>query len=237
MAFVHGINGKVFLQGVDRSAYFSNFSVSRETDTADVSNFGSGGNKQYIAGMRGGTMSLEGFFDGAANAIDDAMTTLFGGEMYAICMANTDALSSRGYACLADMTSLEVPAEVGSAVGLSAELTATGSLDGIISLHPMTPEAGSPVNGTGVNDVAAATTNGARGHLAFQSTDGSVVVKIQHSSDNITYPDLITFATKTTPGGDIQTIAPAVTINKWLRAQWTRTGGTTATFFVGFSRK
>ena len=237
MAFTHGISGKVFLQGVDRSAYFSQFSVSRDIDTAEVSNFASAGNKQYIAGMRGGSISLEGFFDGTTTGIDAALTTLFGSNIYACCMVNTDALSSRGFACLADITSLEVPAEVGSAVALSAELQATGGVDGVVSIHPMQAETGSPVNGTGVNDVAAATTNGARGHLHVQSTDGSIAVKIQHSSDNVTYPDLMTFVAQAAAGADIQVVAPAVTINKWVRAQWTRTGGTTATFFVGFSRK
>lgn len=240
MAFSHGINGVVFLNGADVRSYLKSFTISREQDTAETSVFALK-DKQYIAGMRGSTISLEGFYDGSTVspvAIDKLISDLFdaNGANYVACLINTDAIGSAGYATTGGYnSSYEVNTSVDDAASISMEVQGSGALDRIISLHAMGAETSASGNSTGV-DNAALTTAGARGHLYFASTDASIVVKIQHSVDNSTYADLITFTAATGRTIEVKEFATGGTINRWTRVAWTRTGGTTGTFFVGFRR-
>jgi len=62
---------------------------------------------------------------------------------------------------------------------------------------------------------------------------GTVTVKVQHSSDNLTYADLITFSNVTAAGAQRATVTG--TVNRYTRVTYTATSGT-ATFVVGFGR-
>lgn len=243
MAFSHGINGVVFLNGADVRSYLKSFTISREQDTAETSVFALK-DKQYIAGMRGATISLEGFFDGSTVspvAIDKMISDLLdaNGANYVACLINTDAIGSAGYATTGGYeSSYEINTSVEDAASISLEVQGSGALDRILSLHPMQAETGATGNTTQIDNVTSSAL-GARGHLYFASTDGSIVVKIQHSVDGGgggTWVDLLTFTAATGRTSEIKEYAAGGTINRYVRIMWTRTGGTTGTFFVGFRR-
>jgi hypothetical protein len=61
-------------------------------------------------------------------------------------------------------------------------------------------------------------------------------VKVQHSANNSTWADLVTFATVTAVGAEHAVVAPATTVNRYLRATWSGTF-TSATFAVAFARR
>jgi len=241
MGFSHGIQGVVFLNGADVRNYFKSFTVSREQDTAETSTFGSGGNKTYMAGMRGNTLSIEGYAEETTTGINKILYDLLEANAtnYLVCMVNTDALGAVGYATTAGYeTSVEEATEIGSAAALTVEVQGSGALDRITSLHPMVAETVSPDVEVQI-DQTTSSVLGANGHLHVASTDGSIVVKIQHSVDGGvggTWVDLITFAAATTKTSEVKGYAAGGTINRYIRAVWTRTGGTTGTFFVGWRR-
>ena len=60
-----------------------------------------------------------------------------------------------------------------------------------------------------------------------------MAIKVQHSADNVTYADLLTFTDLTAAGG--QRGAATGTVNRYTRLVYTATAGT-ATFVVGFGR-
>jgi hypothetical protein len=241
MAFVHGISGVVFLNGADVRNYFKSFSITRDQDTAETSTFGSGGNKQYMAGMRASTISLDGYAEETTTGINKILYDLLeaNGTNYLACMVNTDAVGSVGYATTAGYeTSVEEATEIGSAAAITVEVAGSGALDRITSLHAMAAETVSPDVEVQIDETTSSVL-GARGHLHVASTDGSLVVKIQHSVDGGgggTWVDLITFAAATGQTVEVKEYASGGTINRYVRAQWTRTGGTTGTFFVGWRR-
>ena len=67
MAFVHGSNSTLSIDGTAVSAYTDNFSISRDVDTAEVTAFGND-DKAFIAGLEGATMSASGHWDATADA-------------------------------------------------------------------------------------------------------------------------------------------------------------------------
>ena len=68
MAFVHGKGTKVHVNAVDFSEFFNNVDVTKTSDVAETTNFGSSGVKTFIAGEDDGTISLTGMFDATADA-------------------------------------------------------------------------------------------------------------------------------------------------------------------------
>jgi hypothetical protein len=66
----------------------------------------------------------------------------------------------------------------------------------------------------------------------------SVVWKIQHSTDNSTWADLVTFAASTAVGFERVEVAAGTTVNRYLRAIRTFGGTTTSiTSAVAFARR
>src|SRR5690606_32627606 len=62
-------------------------------------------------------------------------------------------------------------------------------------------------------------------------------VTIQHSDDDSTYVDLVTFSSVDEPAAEFKTVSG--TVNQYIRASWSFDGGTTptATFVVSFARR
>ena len=94
----------------------------------------------------------------------------------------------------------------------------------------------SAASGTGV-DNAASSANGCVAYLeAMSLVSGTCVVKVQHSTDNVTFTDLITFTSVTTAGVPFaQRSTASGTINRYLRVN---TSGTFSTivFVAGVAR-
>jgi hypothetical protein len=75
-------------------------------------------------------------------------------------------------------------------------------------------------NGAAV-DGGAASNRGAVAHLHAIYASGvgkSLIVKVQHSTDNNTWADLVTFDTLTNPGSSRKLVADNTTVNRYVRA-------------------
>ena len=69
MAFVHGKETGVLVDGTDLSAYFNQMQATRTVATAPVHTFGSD-DEQYISGLEAGSVAMDGYYDGTAAAVD-----------------------------------------------------------------------------------------------------------------------------------------------------------------------
>lgn len=65
MAFVHGKNTAVTIDGDDLSVYSNSVTFGRSADTHDVTTFGKN-SKVYAPGLKDGTASIEGIYDNTA---------------------------------------------------------------------------------------------------------------------------------------------------------------------------
>jgi hypothetical protein len=124
-------------------------------------------------------------------------------------------------------------------VSISAEFEVDGGVDDGVILHTGA-ETTSTVNSTSV-DNGASSTNGAVAnlHVVANTRTASSTYKVQHSSDNSTWVDLITFTA--VAGTTKAKESKAVTtnpVNRYLRAQATL-GGTTnsATYTIAIARR
>jgi len=214
MAFIHGKSASVLFQATDLSAFLNSWDTTLTADTAEVTTFGNG-SKAYIAGGKDATVSLSGFFDGATSAVDEVLAAAIGGtKVLTLAEAGVATIGNRALVGQAINTSYQVSTPVGDAVTISAEAQVTGGMSSGVVLADLSARTATG-NTTSV-DNAASSTNGlmANVHLtAFTGTN--VTVKVQHSADNSTWVDLITFTQLTAAGAENKTVTG--TVNRYLR--------------------
>jgi hypothetical protein len=232
MPFIHGKGAATLWDQYDLSAFLNSFEGAATADTAEVTTFGSTA-KSYVAGQKDATISLGGFFDGAAAAVDEVLAAaLAGSSVVTLAAAGAGAIGNRAQVAQAIHTSYNVTAPVGDAVTITAEAQVSGGLaSGVVLANLIARTA---TGNTSAVDNAASTSAGAAAtfHLtAFSGTN--VTVKVQHSADNSTWVDLITFAQLTAIGSEYK--AATGTINRYLRVNVAGTF-TSVTFAVACAR-
>ena len=239
--FRHGRGTAILLDDEDVSIYFREAAINRTVDLAETSTYGTF-DKTYVVGMRDATFTLEGLFDGSTDAIDQQLATILGQEAeFAFTYAPEGlAFGRRVYVAAVDEVNYEVSSPLTDMVGTSAEFQASGGAFGGYSLHALTAETGDG-NGTSIDNGASSAFGAiAALHLTANDRDaGSISVRVQHSTDNSVWNDLITFASVNFAVTSGQVLSVAGTINRYLRAFWDVTGGTTGgyTFAVSAARK
>lgn len=243
MAFVHGKNTAVLFKDTNLSAFFNDSSSSRSVETGETTTYGvADGSKTYIVGQNDGTISLGGLFDGSANAVDEVLTTTLGvdGNHPVLVASAGIAIGNRCVIADIEQTSYEVSSPVADVVSISSELQATGGIDSAVLLHALNAESSSTDSAS--VDHGASTTNGGIAHLhaTANTRNGAVTVKIQHSADDVTFADLVTFTnlSTSTTGAERVVVAEGTTVNRYLRAKSTFAGSTgSTTYTVAFARR
>ena len=239
MSFRHGKDGRVLVGAYELSSYFNEMSSSKSIETAETTAFGSSA-KTYITSLTDGTISFSGMFDSSADAVSEVFEAIIAaGSSTAITMAQDGGLTI-GSSCViaqALQTSYDITVPVADVVALSGEFQVTDGLQsGVILAGAVTATATG--NGTAVDNTASsasgATTNL---HVTANSMDGATVIKVQHSADNSTWADLVTFTSVALGSSTSQTATASGTINRYLRYQVTPAGSGSITFSVSLSRR
>lgn len=239
MAFKHGKATRVLFNASDLSAYFRDASASRSVETAETTAFGQDA-KTYIVGLEDGTISASGMFDGAQGAVDDVLRTALGGDGNDVISVFPEGLSVGKVALSAAVkrTSYEVSSPVGDVVATSLEAQADGGIDRAIALAGA---AAVSTSGQGAaQDNAASSAGGGVGylHVTGNDRDGATTFKVQHSADNVTWVDLITFTSVPTNTATSERVAVTGTVNRYLRASHAPGGSTgSVTYSMTFARR
>ena len=240
--FRHGKNVNVFIDEFDFSTYFNDASASTSVDTAETSAFGTSA-KTYITGNRDGTVSLSGMFEGTASTgTDEFFDNALGNTTKALVIVAPEGNSVGAGAIVleADDTSYEVSSAIADVVQVSAEFQSSDAVE-----HGKILSSGSAISATGTGtsvDKGASSTNGGAGFLSVpvNTRDGNITVKIQHSADDSTFADLVTFTvvSSTTITSEKIEVAADTTVNRYLRVNYTVAGSTgSATPVVAFTRR
>lgn len=239
MAFKHGKNTGVLIDDANLSAFFNEASASQDVETAETTTFGSSA-KSYIIGLKDGTMSMSGMFDGDANAIDIKLATTLGADApgYATVAPEGLTIGNACYSCQARKTSYEVSSPVGDVVSANLSIQADGGIDRGVLLGAATAVTST---GTGASqDNAASSANGGAAylHVTANTRDGSSTFKVQHSSDNTTFADLATFTGVSATTTASEKVSVTGTVNRYLRASHAPGGSTgSVTYTMAFARK
>ncbi len=239
MTVIHGKNTRVYVEGYDLSNKFD--AVSNEVDITEHETTGFGvDSKTYMAGLVDARLTAEGFWDTDTsnnNLTDDVLSAELaaGDSVWCVMYADT-AVGDRGLGIQAIQSSYGQTSKVSEVTRVKADAQSQVAFDAIQTLHV---KAQRTTDGNGSSlDNGTSSSNGGVGYLqVFSATGGNAItVKIQHSTNDIDWNDLITFTAAT--GITAERVTTTGTVNRYVRAAWTHeTPPGAATFFVGFGRK
>ena len=237
--FRHGKKTAVLLNGTDMSPFLNEATTTTEIETAETTAF-SDDDKTYIVGLSDGTISTSGMFDSTAGASDEVLRGLIANDdnTFTVLPEGTVA-GRRSVIANGQLTSYEVSSPVGDVIAISAEVQADGGLLNGVALNGLTNTGSASATTTEV-DNGAATSNGGlyNLHVTANTHDGATTIKVQHSSDNVTYADLVTFTnvSASTTGGE--SITSTGTVNQYLRTLSTLAGASgSVTYHVSAARR
>jgi len=236
MAFSAGSGSAVYVNGYDLSAYFSKATADGVSGVYDTTTFGKTAHV-YIGGLKDGTLSAEGFFDGSASAVDAVLAAALGTSVATIwtIIVPNDAIGNRGRGFGAANNKYSIDAPVDGVVSVSVGAQSNSGFEPVVSLHPLASNGAGTTNGTDV-DNAVLSSNGGTGYLHVTVEAASTAtITIQHSTDGSAWVDLITFVAVTS-APNAQRIEVTGTVNRHLRSVVVATGGA-ITSHVSFARK
>lgn len=232
MAFIRGTDTVVLVGSNALTGYLTQASVSKGAQAVNVSTFGND-QEAFIAGLEEGSLSLNGLFDATPSdskleaMLDDATGTAVTLGVGGTTIGNRCALVN------AREVSYQVSAPVNDAVRLTASFTGDGPVRWGKSFHALGAETTSG-NYASVDNTSS-TANGGVGQLHVTAFTGTnCVVKIQDSTDDAVWNDLITFTTAT--GVTSERLTVAGTVDRYVRAQIASGTFTSITFAVSFAR-
>lgn len=237
--FRHGKSSVILFNNYNVSEYLNNASSVATVETAETTTFGSSA-KSYITGLQDSGVTLSGMFEGGASGTDAIFTGVLGSDAVNIVSFYPEGVSTVGNRVIlaqGRLVSYETTSPVGDVVSCSIDLQTTGGRNSGVML------VGSNITATGSAtsvDNSASSANGGVAHLHVpaNSRNGTIVVKVQHSSDNSTWVDLITFATVPTSTLDNERVEVSGTVNRYTRANYTVSGSTgSADVYVAFARR
>jgi hypothetical protein len=240
MAFRHGKSTNVLVSQYDLSAYLTEATPSLSIDTAETSTFGANA-KTYVVGQNDGTISFSGLYDGATTAIDAIFSDIIDNDRTPVITINADGglvAGNRAILAQAKQTSYEISAPVADVVSVKGEFQVTSGIRNGIILEAARVLSVT-TNGT-QQDNTALTSIGATAnlHVTANARTATTVIKVQHSVDNVTYADLITFTTIGITSTTAESLTISGTVNRYLRAQTTISGGTgNITFSISIARR
>jgi hypothetical protein len=236
MAFIHGKDAQVMVNGRKLSDYLHTAGVMQTGEVADTTVFGKAA-KTFIAGLKDGSLSAEGLFDGAAGAADAVFQAALGAaavSLWTIYPGGDSALGNVGYSTRSRQTAHSVDAVVSDVVAVSAEAQTDDEIERCIAAHSLGAETAGANSAS--QDNAAATSAGAAAYLHVTAITGTnIIVKVQDSVDDVVWTDLITF-TSATAAGTSERVAVTGTVKRYARTSWSGTF-TSATFAVALNRK
>jgi len=235
MSFQHGKSSVILVNEFNLSAYFRGIETGKSVESHDTTVFGQG-SKTYLPGLKDGTLSLDGLWDGASGAIDEKANTMLGsasGQLITVAPAGF-AVGNRCDLLASRFTSYNVSDPVGDLVSIALDCQADGGIDGGVCLNDLATAVVAAGNGSNV-DNGAATTNGYSAILHVVSFTGTTAtIKAQHSTDGSTFSDLATFTAATAATSERKT--GTGTVNRYLRYNIAGTF-TSITFALALARR
>lgn len=243
MAFVHGSKAKIYLNGYNMSPYLRNVQAPFTVDTAETSTFGNL-YKTYVPGLEDGSISVDGIYDGAANAVDQVFEAAMSGtgeDIFTLCIQGDNTRGQPGFGFSATTTNYQVTAGIGDVSQVTLQAQNNMGLErGIILQNLSQVVADYSSNTNGVDQTTVSTTTGWVAYLQItQAASAMTAVTIQDSADNSTFANLTggTFASLGTLSANTAwrlTSTAGATVRRYVQVTWDLT--TSATFNVVFCR-
>lgn len=243
MAFLPGSSVRVLVDEKEVSSEVSGVSVAFQRAMSEVTVVGQVAGQaaaSFVPGLMSGTLTLRGpqTVD-PTTGLTAEIAAAIGVDNVFLMTALPDgvAIGKPALSVIGDPTDYAVDASVTDAVAFSLTAQADESVEMGFVLAALQAYTADALTGTAVDRGASPltpTTHGLVGFLHVSAFSGfsGVVVKIQHSPDNVTFADLVTFVTVAAVGQQRIVIANGTTVNRYLRTSIDVTGSGSVTLLV-----
>ncbi len=248
--FVHGKNSKVYLDEFEMSAYLNSTDINHAQDTAETTAYGAT-SRAFMPSQASGTLSFGGLYDAitGAGSSDKEFEAILGSTTHPLLTVAIDGgtIGNRAVIARANETSYTLSSPVADINSVTADFECSAdpanNVDfGVASAVQLTTGAsiahGSLGNLASV-DNSASSANGGAGvlHVPTNTVNGNTTIKIQHSANDSTWADLISFTAVGSAAITSQISAVTGTVNRYLRVTASTAGSSGAiTFMVSFAR-
>lgn len=224
MTFRHGKSAVVYWDQYDLSPYLNAASMSASMDPAEVTNFASGGNREYIKGLMDATISLEGFYSVGttepSTEITDVLNAAFAGTTNPVVTIGLedDTIGRRAILASGVIPTYDIDAPVDDAIATSVDLQSNRGFESGFWLRPLSQSTSTEASAAVDSGLTGGgTTGGGVAHLhvtAVNSSDdgttGSATFLVQHSTSGSTWATLITFDASTAASVQRSTVSGTV---------------------------
>lgn len=241
MTFRHGQSAVVLWDEYDLSQYLNNATISASMDPAEVTNFASGCDREYIKGLRDVTFVLDGFHSVGttepSTEITDVLNEAFTGSTSPVVTIGleNDTIGRRAWLLLGDIVGYDIDVPVDDVITTSVDLQGRQGYYGGVWLRDLsqaTTDAVTAAVDSGLT--GGGTTGGGVAHLHVTAiTASTAVVVVQHSTSGSTWADLVTFSDVNAAGFQRSTVSG--TVKEQLRSSITVSSGA-VTAAVAFAR-
>lgn len=238
---VHGRNTGIYINEFDVSAYLNKYNANRDAPELDQTTFQDTA-RTFLPDFQSGSTEMEGFFSHDDTDLDTAE------DVFKAALGSTTArvvtIAPEGGATFGNRAILQTANETRHMIDAPATglVMTSASFRGEVS-HGVLLQAKAAVtataNGTSVDNTTSSA-NGGVGHIHVFSRSGTsptLDAKVQHSTDNSVWVDLITFTQATAVTSERLTVTG--TVNRYTREIHTIGGSATPTFtyLVAFARQ
>jgi len=246
VSFLHGSSIRALVNEVEVSSKISGWSTTHSRALSEVTTAGQtagSAGAAFVPGLKSGTLGIRGPQDndpstGLHKEIADAIGVR--NVFLATCLPDGVTVGKPAIFLLGNPTEWTIDASVADAIGFTfAAQGDEGACMGYV-LHGLAAETADG-NGTAVD---RGTSLGPAGvafstfgleaaiHVTAYSGLTSAAIKIQHSTDNSAWSDLVSFTSVTAIGSEKVTVATGTTVNRYLRVVTDVTGTGSVTFLV-----
>ncbi|HEX6969860.1 MAG TPA: hypothetical protein VF174_13770 [Micromonosporaceae bacterium] len=238
MSFVHAKNSRVLVNDAHLSGTINGYTLGHTRQLSDVTTVLDDGHR-WVPGLLGGSMALRGLFDSAAGSVHETVSAAAGVDdgLLVTVMPDAFTIGRPAFIAVTDLEGYSVDASVSEAVTVQIDAQPDDGVDWGVSLHAHGAETATG-NSASV-DNAESTSGGGVASLhvtAVSGTTPSLTVKVQHSTDNSVWVDLITFTAATAASSERKTVTG--TVNRYTRETHTISGTTPSfTYAVAFARR
>jgi len=239
MTFVPGTSVVVLANEKVVTNTVASATVDHQRAYAEVSTFADTGGR-FVPGLMGGNIKLMGPQDAVGTDLYGEVASAVGtdnGLQIIVCPEGT-TIGKAALFAVGDLTDWAIDASVKDAVSASLQAQADDSVALGFIVHALGAETVDG-NGTAVDrgTVGTPSTHGAEVAISATAYSGltSAAIKIQHSTDNSVWADLVSFTTLTAIGSERKLVADGTTVNRYVRVVTDVTGTGSVTFLVAMA--
>lgn len=236
MAFVHGVQSRLYMNDKHISGVISGYSASFDANLAETTTLLAGGT-QSIPGLVDGSLSLDGNFE--EESVQDLRTAsqADNGVLMTAAPAGLTA-GSPAFILRGDASGFEVESSVDDKVSMSYEAQSDNGVDWGRVLADGSAKTATG-NGTDVTETADSSNGGVASlHVSDASASDTLDVTIEHSDDGALWTTLATFTQVTAAGSQFITIPRGTAVESHVRARHVIAGTSPSfSFLVAFARR